>query len=61
MVELRYRTRHTDANTSVQAAERRLIRLEEERIEGMRANAHVLGDADRMWNMAEIVTTRADG
>jgi uncharacterized protein involved in exopolysaccharide biosynthesis len=38
------RARYTDAHTGVQAAERRLVRLEEERIEVMRANAHVLGD-----------------
>ncbi len=55
------RARYTDAHTSVQGAERRLIRLEEERIEVMRANTNVSSDADRMWNMAAVATTRADG
>jgi polysaccharide chain length determinant protein (PEP-CTERM system associated) len=56
------RSRYTEEHSSVQGAERKLARLEEERGELMRATAPPLpADADRMWNMAAVATNRDDG
>ena len=56
------RARYTEQHSSVQAAERKLSRLEEERAELVRAHeAPVPADANRMWNMAAVATTKADG
>ncbi len=56
------RARYTDQHSSVQAAQRKLERLEEERADLMNATQRPPpADAERMWNMASVATARADG
>ena len=56
------RARYTDEHSSVQAAERKLARLEQERTELLaRTTQPTANDADRMVNMAAVATTRPDG
>lgn len=55
------RARYTEAHSRVQAAERRLSRLEDERSELLSHHVAPPADAGRMWNMASVATTRPDG
>jgi len=56
------RARYTEEHSMVQAAERKIERLDEERAELIQAAVPpVPEDADRMWNMAAVATSRADG
>jgi polysaccharide chain length determinant protein (PEP-CTERM system associated) len=54
------RSRYTDEHSKVQAAQRRLERLEDERAELLRAGGRLSSeDIDRMWNLAAVA--RKDG
>ncbi len=55
------RARYTESHSAVQAAERRLARLEAERLSLLQAEWRPAGDADRVWNMAAVASTRGEG
>lgn len=56
------RSRYTDEHSKVQAAERKLQRLEDERGEQLRAAANVPPmDTDRVVNLAAVAAMRGDG
>ncbi len=55
------RTRYTDEHSEVQAAERKLARLEEERSAVLASTSHENGaDMQRLWNLAAGVATSGD-
>ncbi len=56
------RARYTEQHSLVQAAARKLERLEEEHAQLISAPSPVVpADADRMWNMAAVAVVRPDG
>ncbi len=56
------RSRYTDDHSKVQAAQRRLDRLEEERAALLKAGTELTAaDVDRMWNLAAVAKKEGEG